>query len=309
MSPPPSPTPRSVQQGLCHPLDQRRGHGGVFRDLGRGGLRHLYRHRRGADVTTTVVDTSGPFSAFGLTTSLTPGARWRSWGRWTPGAGASLPATGAVPNVTTTIADSTGPLNTFGPSPAINAGGTVLFDAVLDAGGQGMFTGTGVVPNVITTIADTSGPFSNFASLYSINAGGAVAFFATLDAGTEGLFTGPDPVADKVIETGDPLFGDTVRHPRHRHSGAERCWTGRLLLRTGEWDPGYRSGESGAPAGGPRTCPRTQHPHILGIGLGALALAVRRKSEAERLASFRPGGRKGAVPNGGTGRMSAAGSV
>ena len=35
-------------------------------------------------------------------------------------------------------------------------------------------------------------------------------FSASLDAGGVGLFTGPDPVADKVIAKGDPLFDSTV---------------------------------------------------------------------------------------------------
>lgn len=37
-----------------------------------------------------------------------------------------------------------------------------------------------------------------------------MAFFALTDAGGDGIFTGPDPAADKVIKTGDALFGSTV---------------------------------------------------------------------------------------------------
>ena len=37
-----------------------------------------------------------------------------------------------------------------------------------------------------------------------------MAFFATFNTGRRGLYTGSDLVANKVIETGDPLFGDTV---------------------------------------------------------------------------------------------------
>ena len=37
------------QHRLPPPLDQDRGYGGVSRDLGRGGLRHFYQHRRGAE--------------------------------------------------------------------------------------------------------------------------------------------------------------------------------------------------------------------------------------------------------------------
>ena len=35
-------------------------------------------------------------------------------------------------------------------------------------------------------------------------------FLATLDGGGEGIFQRPDVVADKVIQTGDELFGSTV---------------------------------------------------------------------------------------------------
>jgi hypothetical protein len=43
-----------------------------------------------------------------------------------------------------------------------------------------------------------------------INDAGLVAFRATLDAGGAGIFTGPDAVNDRVIGTGDALFGSTV---------------------------------------------------------------------------------------------------
>ncbi len=37
-----------------------------------------------------------------------------------------------------------------------------------------------------------------------------VVFLADLDDGGKGIFTGPDPISDKVIAIGDPLFGSTV---------------------------------------------------------------------------------------------------
>ena len=58
-------------------------------------------------------------------------------------------------------------------------------------------------------IVDASGPFSAFRSP-AINDLGTVVFFGFLDAGPSGIFTGPDPVAHRVIATGDPLFGSTV---------------------------------------------------------------------------------------------------
>lgn len=59
------------------------------------------------------------------------------------------------------------------------------------------------------TIADTSGPYSSF-SQPSIDNTGKVTFYAERDGASSGIFTGPDPVADRVIGGGDPLFGSTV---------------------------------------------------------------------------------------------------
>jgi hypothetical protein len=51
------------------------------------------------------------------------------------------------------------------------------------------------------------GAFAGFSVRPSINARGEVAFIAILDTGEVGIFTGPDPVADKVIASGDSLSG------------------------------------------------------------------------------------------------------
>lgn len=107
--------------------------------------------------------------------------------------------------LTTTIADSSGFLNNL-QVPAINNNGTVAFNADFDTGGNGIFIGSG---DSITDIADTNGSFSIVRAV-SINDSGTVAFGADLDDGGEGIFTGSDPVKDKVITTGDLLFGSTV---------------------------------------------------------------------------------------------------
>ena len=46
----------------------------------------------------------------------------------------------------------------------------------------------------------------------AINDAGHVAFFAFVkgESGDSGIFNGPDPVANKIIQTGDSLFGSTV---------------------------------------------------------------------------------------------------
>jgi hypothetical protein len=105
-----------------------------------------------------------------------------------------------------TVADASGPLSSAS-DPQLNNVGVVVFRAFLDSGGSGIFIGSG---GPLTTIADTTGPFSFFGSRPSINDGGIVAFGASLDTGESGIFVGPDPVADRVILTGEKLRGSTV---------------------------------------------------------------------------------------------------
>jgi hypothetical protein len=92
--------------------------------------------------------------------------------------------------------------------PSINDDGDVIFFAFTDGGnGAGIFTSSG---GVLDTVATLDGPFSGFGQTPALNNDGDVAFLADLDAGGRGIFIGPDPVLDKVIRTGDPLFGSTV---------------------------------------------------------------------------------------------------
>lgn len=108
-----------------------------------------------------------------------------------------------------TIVDENSPLVEFASDPQLNNAGVVVFRAFLDNGEMAIVTGSG---GPLTVVADTSGPFSDFGffSGPSINDSGALAFNATLDTGESGIFTGPDPVADRVIGTGDSLAGSTV---------------------------------------------------------------------------------------------------
>jgi hypothetical protein len=90
----------------------------------------------------------------------------------------------------------------------INDEGTVGIIANLTAGGQAIVIAK---DGTLTTFVDTSGPFSHVAEgkLSISNLEGAV-FGADLAAGGTGIFNGPDPVADKVLATGDALLGSTV---------------------------------------------------------------------------------------------------
>jgi hypothetical protein len=106
----------------------------------------------------------------------------------------------------TTIAQTDGPFDQFDYGAAINDAGAVIFQARLDAGGQGLFVNSG---GSMSTIADTSGPFTSLGD-FSINNAGSVAFVGTSGFPNHGIFTGDDPAADKVIHTGDSLFGSIV---------------------------------------------------------------------------------------------------
>jgi Arylsulfotransferase (ASST) len=109
---------------------------------------------------------------------------------------------------TTAIATTGELFSAFSDASSINDAGTVAFLATLTAGGQAVLTGNG---GPLTVVADTTGPFSGFiGNVAAINNAGVVAFAATLKDGSSGVFTGPDPAADKIIATGDPLFGSTV---------------------------------------------------------------------------------------------------
>ena len=67
-----------------------------------------------------------------------------------------------------------------------------------------------VVRDAVTSIvADTADNYRSF-NRVDINDVGQVVFDAYLDQGGRGVFVGGDPDLDKVIATGDPLFGSTV---------------------------------------------------------------------------------------------------
>jgi hypothetical protein len=96
----------------------------------------------------------------------------------------------------------------------------VVVQATLTSGGSAIISAD---EKSITVHGDTSGPFNLCCSPDNegpaINSLGTVAFYTTLKPGPPlppgsgvyaGIFTGPDPVADKVIAVGDPLFGSTV---------------------------------------------------------------------------------------------------
>jgi hypothetical protein len=70
---------------------------------------------------------------------------------------------------------------------------------------SGLYTG----PNPTDLFVSSEGLMS-YVIEPQLNEAGTIAFVAGLDAGGRGIFVGPDIIADRVIATGDPLFGSTV---------------------------------------------------------------------------------------------------
>jgi hypothetical protein len=159
----------------------------------------------GGPVTTLYNTTSGPFSVLLEPDINNAGTVAFRADLLSGGAGIFRGDGGPL----TTIADTNGPFSNFSfGTPAINIEGTVAFTGFLKTGGEAIAVGSG---GPLTIIADTSGPFRIIGiGSEAINDSGTVAFGADLAAGGIGIFTGPDPIADKVITAGDPLFGSTV---------------------------------------------------------------------------------------------------
>lgn len=135
---------------------------------------------------------------------------------------------------TNTITSTTYPvfagLQPFGfNTPSLNNKGEVSFITVLEARSVAESPFRTLVPETAivqktngtttTTITDTSGSFSTFGfqglnnfffNPTSISDQGKVAFLATLNTGGEGLFITNKSRKEKVIATGDSLFGYTV---------------------------------------------------------------------------------------------------
>jgi hypothetical protein len=91
---------------------------------------------------------------------------------------------------------------------AINEGGGVAYRAgAFSAPTDAIYFGIGATS--ASPVAANTGPFSEFEFDAALSDAG-VAFRAKLDDGPAGIFTGGDPVADKVIQIGDPLLGSTL---------------------------------------------------------------------------------------------------
>lgn len=105
----------------------------------------------------------------------------------------------------------------------INDRGTVAFSAFLGERGRRIYLAD--PQGGLTPAITDDGPFESF-TLGGLTPSGTPVFTASLDTGGIGVFFGPDPVADKVIATGDTLDGATVA----RASVADINASGQLLI-------------------------------------------------------------------------------
>jgi hypothetical protein len=90
---------------------------------------------------------------------------------------------------------------------AINDAGQVAFGVQASEWVHGIGLGSGAGPS--TVVIDNEGPYDSFGHV-GLDGDGRLVFTAELDDWSDGIFAGPDPVADKVIARGDPLFGSIV---------------------------------------------------------------------------------------------------
>jgi hypothetical protein len=121
--------------------------------------------------------------------------------------------------------------------PVLNDAGAVAFTTSFFKAGQfvtAIVTGSG---RRLRTVVDTRGDFGSFGFRPApLNNNGDVAFLATLDDfQTTGIFVGPDPVADRVIATGDTLDGATVTGLGFAEEGLND--SGQLAFRASFQDP------------------------------------------------------------------------
>ncbi|MBD1836832.1 PEP-CTERM sorting domain-containing protein [Coleofasciculus sp. FACHB-64] len=119
-----------------------------------------------------------------------------------------------------------------------------------------------------TLIADTSSSLNGFLGVPSINDVGTIAFFAELDVGGTGIFTGADPLKDKVISTGDTLFGSTVTSLSFSREGLNNAGQVAFLASLADGTTGIFRAEPGVSSEPPKDVPEPTS------GLGLLALGA-----------------------------------
>ena len=106
----------------------------------------------------------------------------------------------------TTLAETGDVFSDLGRFPIVNDAGAVAVCATLRGGGSGVFV---LIDEQVETVIDASSPFESFRGVL-LDGAGTIVFYATPTGGALGVFSGPDPVTDRLISIGGPLFGSTI---------------------------------------------------------------------------------------------------
>jgi hypothetical protein len=172
--------------------------------------------------TTTLYDSSGPFSGFGTGLALNASGTVAFFAALDVGGAGIFTGSGGP---TATIADTNGPFSSFG-EPNLNDLGTVAFIAGLDIGGFGIFTGPD--PNLDAVIRDGDPLFGSTVNALGVinspflNNAGQLALFYGLDDGRMGIARADPlvavsaPASLALIGVGVVAAGLTQRTSRRR---------------------------------------------------------------------------------------------
>ena len=189
-------------------------YGGSINNAGAVAFEGEDEHGRGAifvarrGVVSAIADASPPFSPFGVFS--TPTINGSGAVAFTAllddgNAGVVLVRGGEITIIAST--DPSGPFQAIGFGATVNDAGEVAFRADLRGGEQCIFIWR---HGRLTPRVCTGRGFADLGDIMALNDGGTVAFVAALASGGFGLFVGADPVADRIIVTGDPLDGSVV---------------------------------------------------------------------------------------------------
>ncbi|MEO7119363.1 MAG: hypothetical protein ABIZ34_10370, partial [Candidatus Limnocylindrales bacterium] len=113
-----------------------------------------------------------------------------------------------VANGVTTVAvvETGDDFSDLGRFPFLGEDGTVAFCGTRRDGGPAVLVAS---EGTVNAVIDTRGAFEDFRGVL-MDGTGRVVFYATPRGGQLGVFSGPDPIADRVVGLGTPLFGSPV---------------------------------------------------------------------------------------------------